>query len=50
VITHCGVLLLAIWQPPQDITKEFPMALELGAFGPEVLQQITAVEGLSGSE
>jgi hypothetical protein len=34
----------------QDITKEFPAALELGAYGPHVLDNLRAVKGLSGSE
>lgn len=34
----------------QDITREFPSALELGAYGPQVLQEVTAVEGLGGSK
>lgn len=34
----------------EDIMREFPAALEIGAYGPHIAEQITAVQGLNGSE
>ena len=34
----------------EDIMREFPEALELGAYGPHIAKEIGAVQGLSGSK
>jgi len=34
----------------EDIMRDFPQALELGAYGPHIAQEVNAVKGLNGSK